>query len=469
MAYTEFYVQTTGSNLNAGSTTADGAAFTFASGTWAQATRIFTLAGADLSGVTVGMFASVYANGSTVTGYVGRISAVDDTLDTITIDATAIAGTAPTDGTGDRTLKVGGAWDGPATTEDFPFGFITAALTNSGGDFPRVNIKSGVTYTITGAVAHANNGPIRFQGYTTSVGDGGKATFDGGTSGASYVMLTVSGTNTDLADLIFQNNGATGNSSGISLSGAECTVTRVVVNSVRGHGITSSAVAQVVSCETYACNQSNTSAFAGFNNTATGTTYRRCIAHDNTGSNTAGFLTNVTATYIDCIADTNGGKGFVNSSTAQGTYLQCDAYANTGDGMDFTGASATSLVVENCNFIANGGYGINSSGSAVRNGAIRNCGFGSGTAANSSGGIVTAIGAVNVTGSVTYASNLTPWTAPTTGNFNVTLATAIAAGYGVFTETAASYTGTLGVPVIGASQADASSSGGGEVSSGYIV
>lgn len=197
---------------------------------------------------------------------------------------------------------------------------------------------------------------------------------------------------------------------------------------------------------------------------AVGSTLIRCIAHDNINSNGVGFRATAAAAFIRCIADSNAGAGLIYSAVTALSVINCDFYNNAADGIDLTGASATQVYVENCNFVNNGtggtGYGINSSGSAVRNGAIVNCGFGAGTEANTTGNIATAAAALTVIGSVTYANDVTPWTAPSTGNFSISLAAAKAAGRGAFTETAASYTGTVGYPDIGAAQSSAAGGGG---------
>ena len=218
MAYTEFYCQTTGSNLNAGSGTSDAAAFTYASGNWVAGTGVFTVASGDplSDGVAVNDYASVYADGATVTGFVGKITA--RTTTTITVSLTIKSGTAPTDGTGTRTLKVGGAWKGPNGAEAFPFGFVAGnSMAGTTGQVTRVNLKSGTAYSVTAGMVHtALNGPTVFQGYTTTPGDLGKATIDGGTSGASYSIVSGTSNFIKLADLIFQNNGASGSTVGIS-------------------------------------------------------------------------------------------------------------------------------------------------------------------------------------------------------------------------------------------------------------
>src|SRR4051812_30524080 len=122
MAFTEFACRSGGSNLNAGTRTGSStvpgtsADFTYASGTWVSATGVFTVASGNPSsdGVAVGDFASVYADGASVTTLVGRVTA--RTTTTITVSTSALSGTT-TDGTSNRTLKIGGAWKGPNAAE----------------------------------------------------------------------------------------------------------------------------------------------------------------------------------------------------------------------------------------------------------------------------------------------------------------------------------------------------------------
>jgi hypothetical protein len=457
MSFTNFCCRSGGSNLNAGTLTGNttepgtAASFTYASGNWVQSTGVFTVASGDPAsdGVAVGDFASVYADGSTVTGFVGRVTARDAT--TITVSGTAKSGTKPTDGTGDRTLKIGGAWGGPNGTESFPFNFIEETCTNSSDDVVRVNFKNDADYDITTAMSHTKTGPIWFQGYTTSYNDGGKAAVDGGTSGASYVLLTMSGSgvaHTFLRDLIFKNNGATGTANGLDTSGAARTIPiGCVVHDVRGNGFKSQIA---VECEAYNCNQSNSTITGGFFAQTTGACFVRCIAHDNTGSNNNGFYTQISdARFVNCIADSNGLNGFLCNNVLTAFFTGCDAYNNGADGIR-TLTSPNVIYYDNCNLIKNGGYGINAS-SGVMHGTAINCGFGAGTQANTSG----TIGGTNTVveiGTVTYPDDKTPWVDPANGDFSITLKQARGTGRGTFTQTASGYSGTVGYPDIGAAQ-----------------
>lgn len=455
MAFFEHYTNSATGDNTAGGSSEGAPVFSLTNGDWNATTGVFVATGQDLSAVVAGMSASVYIDGASVGVFVGRITAVDDTADTITVSTTAKSGTAPTTSATARTIKVGGAWKGPNAAESFPFGFVQNTLTDASSNTPRINKKNNATYSITAAMTHSNAGPTQFQGYTTTVGDGGRATIDGGTSGASYTLLTTTGGTQALVDLIFQNNGATGSATGVLLNGSEEFALRLVVHDVRGIGLSATSFVTVVECETYACNQSNTSDGAGFVSTGDSTAFIRCIAHDNAGSNTLGFRTTSAIRLQNCVADTNGKDGAETRNNSSFSAIGCDFYNNGSDGIELGNASSAAHVyIENCNFVKNGGWGINGAGSAARIGAVVNCGFGSGTQANTSG-TTTGLKSMVESGSVTYPADVTPWVDPAAGDFRISLPQAKGAGRGAFTQTAAGYAGAVGYPDIGAVQSQA--------------
>lgn len=459
MAFTEFYCNaSTGSNVNAGSTTG-AAALSLTGGDWVSATGVFTKTGA-ITGVSVGDFAAVRVDAATVAARIGRVTAV--TANTITISTTAGSGSLA-DQTATCSVEVGGVWKGPNAAVGFPLNFITNACTNSSADTVRVNLKNNATYSITAEVLRSSlAGPIVFQGYTTTAGDGGRATIDGGTSGASYKLLRLSSSNyVRLADLIFQNNGATGSAQGIDLSDGASGFTshfRLVVNNVRGAATGIGNRASLVECEFYGCNQSNTASTGIVTLGAASCALIRCVIHDNSGSGSIGCTSGGASgevAIIGCIFDTNGSHGL--HVTADGGYvvMGCEFYNNGGDGLRDSSTNSDSFSLQNCNFIKNGGYGVNDTqaSSSRRIGQMLNCGFGSGTQANTSGATATgSLSAAQVSGTVTYATDVTPWVDPANGDFRITLAAAKGAGRGSFTQTAASYAGTVGYPDIGGAQ-----------------
>lgn len=462
MPFTEFCCRSGGSNLNAGTrtgsstepgTTAD---LTYASGSWVASTGVFTVASGNPSsdGVAVGDFASVYANGSTVTGFVGRVTARDTT--TITVSLTAKAGTAPTDGTGNRTLKIGGAWQGPNGASGFPFSLTTiGALTNTAGDAPRFNLKDDQTYSVTAAVTSASAGPYVVQGYTTSYGDLGRFVLQ--RSSNNFTLLALLGNYITLADAIIDQNSGTGAVCNVATP-LQTSFYRCVFRNTSGSGmVLNSYGSYMEECEFHTI--SGVNGALQLNNVAT---IVRCFFHDCSGRPGL-YTTNVApasagSTIIDCVFDSCGADGVV--ADVRGLiFLNCDFYNNTGDGIDCSGSAIAPIRIQNCNFVKNGGYGIRMPASGQVTGRVTNCGFGSGTQANTSGQ-TTGGQAIDVSGSVTYASDVTPWVDPANGDFRINLAAAKGAGRGAYTQTAASYSGTVGYPDIGAAQHQDSGSSG---------
>lgn len=458
MAFTEFACRASGSNLNAGtrtgnSTEAGTSPFkTYASGTWVQATRTFTPAGGanpTTDGIAVGDFVSIAPDATTGDSvYIARISTVGAT--TFVTDATAKSGTAPADGAVSTTARIGGAWLGPNGASGFPFSFVNGAMVDAATDPVRVNFKNDQTYNITAAMAVANNGPFVFQGYTSTFGDGGKATFDGGTSGASYALLTTATSAILICDLILQNNGASGSAAGLVISAGRNAAERCVVNSVRGAGFSLTNQTTVLACEAYTCNQSNTASIGGFTCTSS-CSFDSCVSHDHSGSNAVGFQIGATSTLLNCIADTNGSHGFAIASVNPTELNQCVAYNNGGSGVS-AASGAHCYTIKNSVFAQNAAYGVieTAASSFLR---VSNCAFYSNTSGQT--GTVPSSSAYIVSGSVTLSAS--PFVDAANGDFrlNSTAGAGAAcrgAGIGTFTQTAASYAGTVGYPDVGAAQ-----------------
>jgi parallel beta-helix repeat protein len=464
MAFTEFCCRSGGSNLNGGHLNsnlepATGAVYSTTNGGWNGTTTFTPTDGSTPANtVTVGDFASVYLDGATVAVYIARVTTVNAGVNgTIILSSTAKAGSAPTSLGSGRSINVGGAWKGPNAAEGFPFTLIHQAATNVAGDFPRVNYKNDAQYNIIAGISVTNANCIH-EGYTGSFGDGGRAVIDGGTSGASYVLLTDSVANSVACykNIIFQNNGATGNANGALVNGGRSQVIGCVFNNVMGFGLSNSAGNNIIECEAYACNKSNTATTGGF---LSGASYVRCISHDNSGSNSVGFDTSANTTYIGCIADTNGSHGFSLRTAGAITVINCDAYNNGGAG--FFSNAQTSIYYANCNSVKNATWGIDSSGTI--GGHIHNCAFGAGTQANASGqtrSVSGASGNLQLIQIITYANDITPWVDPANGDFRINVTAAKGTGRGTFTETASSYAGTVGYPDVGAGQHQETAAGG---------
>ncbi len=463
MAYTEFYARSGGSNLNAGGLAtgaepATGAAYTSTNGNWSTVTNIFTPTDGSTpaSTVNVGDFASIYIDGATVAVYIARIITVAAGVNgAITMSSTSFIGTAPTTSATGRSIKVGGAWAGPSGAGGFPFNSAAdySVLQNASANMARVNFKNDQTYTMSTGIAMSTITRFVWQGYTSTAGDGGRATFDNSTN--AIKLFSATGSGVMIADIIFTSS-ATSGSNDIATGGGALTWFRCVFKGGRGNGLSISGSGEVaIECEAYNNNLSNTSGIGGFKIGASGTAAYRCVSHDNTGSNTSGFsLVNGGGILSNCISDTNGGKGINVSSGSNATRIQisaCDIYNNASDGIGIaTTSSSMCYYIENCNLIKNTGAGINVASTAGNyTGLAFNNGYGAGTQAN---GSADTLGGIISSGAVTYGSNLTPWVDPANGDFRINLAAANWAGRGAFTETASSYAGTIGYPDIGAAQ-----------------
>ncbi len=447
MAYTEFYCNAaTGSNINAGDLAANGVV-TSTNGGFDSATRIFTAAsGTPFSGVVAGDWASVYLDGGTNTNYIARVVTVGGGGATLELDATAISGTLfPTTSPG-ASCTTGGAWKGPNGANSFPVGVLAATAKNVSGDPPRVNLKNNSSYSFTVSLQQ-NKTLVTYEGYTTTPGDGGKATFDAG--GTDTSLMVASGAGSILKNVVFTNSASSGTANNLFVSGSVCVI-GCVATGARAFGMAGSASgATFIECEAYGNNTSGTANTGGFGATsAAGVTFVRCISHDNTGANSNGFTLLANAcVLIDCISESNANAGVLVTGAFLAIVKNCDFYNNTGNALE--GSILTSgFYAENCNFLKNA-TAVTIVSTATRITTLVNCGYGSGTMANTGANVGSAI---VESGKVTYASGVTPWIDPANGNFSINLSQAIGAGRGAFTETATSYTGTVSSPVIGAAQ-----------------
>jgi hypothetical protein len=472
--YTEFYVQTTGNNLNAGSTTANASAYTSVNGNWNGTTLFIPTDGSNPSAsVNVGDWASVYLDAATVAVYIAKVTTVTNAVNGgIILSTTATSGTAPTSSATGRSIKVGGAWKGPNAAVGFPFGAVlTGTLTNSPGQTTRVNVKGGVTYSITAGVTQSGAGPLIVHGYTTTVDDGGMATIDGG-AGASYAMFTMNGANTDWSNFIFANNGAAGAFDAVNVSASRQTVRNCVFHDMGGNGVAVSGASMLVSCEIYKCNTGNTSGKGGVNMSGSGSAASMCFSHHNTTANASGFTLTNPEVLNNCISAFNGNSGFKCSSAIELYLNNCVAYSNVNAAVE-SAANATMFHLVSCAFFKNGyGIKVSSASSGIGSGLVLNCAFGSGTMTNANGNynsvlyggasdpsVVAGLTAVN---QITFTADVTPWVAPDTGDYRNASALVRGVGYQTFTQTypTTTWTGTVGYPDVGAVQQNAANGSG---------
>jgi hypothetical protein len=204
-ARTEFYCTGSlvagASQLNSG--TSEGSPLVNSvNGAYNATTHVFTASDApDLSGVVDGQdFASIYvASGATVATFISLITAHDNTAKTVTVSATAKSGTETSTAGSGINCRIRGSWVGPNGTDNFPFVFADPAMRVT-TNVARINFKSAsgrsfqpayhtsigggdtthqyddylnADYTTTAVMSRTLGGPIEFEGYTTTAGDGG--------------------------------------------------------------------------------------------------------------------------------------------------------------------------------------------------------------------------------------------------------------------------------------------------------
>lgn len=237
MALVDFYMQTTGDDLNSGSDTNDAAAYTSTGGNF-DGTSVFTPTDGSTpaSSISAGDYVSLYNTGDTAIRCLAKVVSVAAGVNgAVTIDTTIKYGTVPTSNSGSRNLRKGGAWASLAICGgSTPFG--TGTIPQS----TRINIKLG-TYANTSTVrTFGAAGTAVFsmilEGYKTSPGD--MRTQPNGTARVAGTDIplftwtttgsfTCSGAAITLANVAVQ----TANSgTGLAMSGAASCMDRVQVN-----------------------------------------------------------------------------------------------------------------------------------------------------------------------------------------------------------------------------------------------
>jgi hypothetical protein len=448
-AYTEFYCNSTGTNINAGSTTNAAATYSGDAGNWTNATSTFYLSGADLSGVTVGMWASVWTNATAPTNavYIGRIIAVSDVDDTIQLSTTAVSGTLPGTNVGATSIRVGGAWRGAYGTVAFPFAFITGAMTNVSYNTPRINFQSGYSNSITAAIVDAIVGPRIFSGYTSTPGDGGMGILDGGNG--DLAILRFNGNRNQVHNFIIQNTLNNQFNHGLYIAGESSLAFRCIIRNTGGCAVyVSGNYSMCIECEGYKNNRASNANYGAFYNTY-GYGFIRCYAHEG-GSGGFSGLSSFEMRADNCLAVSNYLNGF--AASGYSIIRNCDSISNRLNGIYFTGADSGS-VIENCNLIGNRSYGIAFATNVVRPALLLNNWFGSGTKQNVLGNFSPNIGVTNsvyTSGNNSYSADLDPYVNSSGLNFSLTnTAASYGQGRGSFLDIEKNG-GIVGYPSVGA-------------------
>jgi len=465
-SYTEWYVQTTGNNLNSGSTPDNTATYTAVNGNWDGA-GIYTPTDGSTPANTVtnGSWASIYLDAATVAVYVAQVTNVAAGANgAISLSRVATAGSAPTSSGTGRSIKVGGAWAGPNTNQNpsvtFPWAFMVGTLTNSPSLTACYNFKSAIySWTNTVTMASSTTVPMRVSGYRTTVRDGVLSTNSGNFAGSSFTLLTISAANVEMTDFAFMNNGNSGNSIGVTISGGGSIYRRIYVSGMRGTGLSMNANSLIEESEFFANNANATADLGGLKLNGAGAISRNCIAQGNSGP---GFVIQGGGHIINGISFNNIAEGIdvLAPGVAVPILIQnCDTYSNGKSGIDLKSLIATQgnqIDILNCNFFKNGGMGITNTANTTSMGRIANCTFGSGTQANTFGDVASTVtNAITLINPLSYTSGSLPWVDVANGNFSQSTSSLNRSrGTSLFLQTLySSPTNTVSFPDAGATQA----------------
>lgn len=341
-----------------------------------------------------------------------------------------------------------------STSSSSPMSLATAITNAVAND--RINIKADGTYSIASpGVTISAAGPIFWRGYTSTIGDGGKATISGATTGTAYKVITLTGAGHHWQDLVFTENGSTGGALWFDIQGAKNIFVRCVWHDTRDTAMENTLIIIMgaVECETYACNKNNTAGNNGALHVNTsGSVALRCMTHDNVaGANGNGIIIDGGVLIHSLISESNTGNGYYSTGDTTATMLYSDIYNNTRSGLYSTNSSDMLVTFGNNNWLNNGRYAVEFSAAFSFMGTWIKNAYGTGTQANDLGNIQTMEG-IHEVGSLNYASDVTPWTDPANGDFKINLDAATGTGRGTFLEIAPSYSGTVSYPDIGSGQ-----------------
>jgi len=259
----------------------------------------------DLSDVTINVD-TIRLNGRTDgirSTDIFLITAKDDGLDTVDVSP------VPDSTTSSVTWAIGGAW----LTLAKPLLVVEVGV--------KVNVKAGTSYNETANISLIGSvtAPIVFEGYTTTIGDGGIITIDGQSTRASGITDSTSGS----TRYVFKNFRITGHTAvGVDMPTANTLVWKN-------------------------CRFDNNGSIGGVD-VNDFTLFEDCDFDNNTGS---GVTTGEKTVFIGCRAFDNTVRGF---SMEAGTCVHCVAWGNTNGQFYSPGTLGPNIFV-NCTVDGEGG------------------------------------------------------------------------------------------------------------------
>lgn len=235
-----------------------------------------------------------------------------------------------------------------------------ASTSTTAGDI--IYVKSSATYneTLTFRSTGTATSFVRWEGYSTTPGDNGRATIEGGNTRASCVRVNNCNYNVMLN---FVLQGPT--SEAIHYNDQASNAFFINCRILKGSGTSPSSINSggfadfnptLIGCE-----------ISGFTGPGTGSGTKVnpdrvefCVIHDNTGAGiyVGGFRQ--LGPVNNNIIYSNGGKGIeISGSATVESFYNNTIYNNTSDGIYIDGGSDGQVSISNNIIVSNGGYGIN--------------------------------------------------------------------------------------------------------------
>jgi len=444
MALLDLYMQTTGSDLNAGTDTTTPSSSIPGTISLNTTTGVFTFTAGTtgaFSGTSVGAWVAFSNTGDTAARMTGTVATVDGTSSIITVSCSTTSPYYSTTGlgspsslTGTVNCRIGGAWGSSFAITNSGYAMngttpsLSGAMTGSTYTGLRVNILAG-TYAISAATITLPVGlvakPIWWRGYystiTSGVADIDNCANVGGTlintrgttvTGSRPQITTTSSTQfvlsnyTTLSNLEFTGpgTGSANTQAAVVFSGAgtvqayRCRFTSTLRVAIAS---TSSGTLEVIGCGFF-----GVSSGAGLQISGTlvmeGCTYRG-----------AGNLIFYGGTIQNSVFDSTAGVSLsMQNTNAFVTIVNNTIYNSSSDGIWLRYGTTGGIIANNL-FVNCSGYGINGNG-ATHTVALLNNAF-----ANCTSGQTNSFSAQQIFGS-TIAEVSSPFTAPTSHDFSLT-------------------------------------------------
>jgi hypothetical protein len=354
MPLDEFYIQTTGSNMNSGTTTSDTPTIDVPNGNWNSSTHVFIApGGTPFASATVGDWAHVSLDNATTPARFAKIVSITGGGSTITLSSEDTMGTSPTTGTTGRRVRIGGAWADLG---------VTSAITGSNSTVGiRVNVRAGTYSNTTNdrtlARSGLTNAIMHWRGYNTTPGD---CDTDYSLARPTLTFTTgrllVSGAHQYVKNFVV--TGAQISSSQLRISGANVTLRRVWVEctSANANGRafgTTGTDCSIFNCYFKAAAQADVTELL-----PAGTQLHNCVFDSGNNGTSVGAAT---AVIIEgCIFRGQAADGVRITNNTRMSIISCTFHAQGDNGINIT-TLPSSLVISKC-------YFSSITGTAIRNG-----------------------------------------------------------------------------------------------------